>query len=52
MEFYSVYQLGEAGGRFGCAYFMSFDKAKTFYDSWVEQEPYCTVLLDYECTED
>jgi len=52
MEFYSVYKLCEGGGGVGYVYFLDFDKARECQKEWQESEPYSTVLLDYECTED
>ena len=52
MEFYVVYKLGDDGGKFGCTYFMSIEEAHKHYSSWREEEPWSTILLDYECTED
>ena len=52
MEFYVVYKLGDDGGKFGCTYFVSQEKAEQFYQEWKEEEPWGTILLDYECTED
>ncbi len=52
MEFYVVYKLGDEGGKFGCTYFMSIEAAHKYSSSWREEEPWSTILLDYECTED
>lgn len=48
----SVYKICEGGGGTGYIYFLGFDKARACQEEWQEDEPYSTVLLDYECTED
>lgn len=52
MEFWSVYKLGDSGGAFGLTYFVSQEKADKFYREWREEEPWSTILMDYEYTED
>ena len=52
MEFYVVYKLGDEGGKFGCTYFMRIEEAYKYYSIWREEEPWSTILIDHECTED
>lgn len=52
MEFYSVYKIDANDGQHDHVFFMSFDKALAYRTEWAEKEPWSTILLCYECTED
>lgn len=52
MEFYSVYKIDDSGGQHGHMYFISFDKAHQCYLDLEVSEPWNTILLSYERTED